>query len=164
MSIEYRHPKAHEILMRTKDILSQSTLGDQMLEAYEGTIEVLKGPVAQGFVPTENLIILRVPALQEQAHEEQALDLAGALIEHQTVARNGFPDPMTLQDDETFTYLHYRNLDLIMGVFPVAEELDEEGFKALAALRYAGLSKLYHAWKTGESREECASIYWNMEQ
>ncbi len=162
MSVEYEHPQSHKIQMRAKHILSESDIGDKLLERYEGQIKVIKGPAPQAFIPTENLIILRVPPLQDQADEEQALDLAGALIEHKAIRASGFPDPSVIQEDQSLVYLHYRNLDVILGVFPIAEQLDDQGFKALAALRYAGLSKLYQAWKTGASREECANIYWSM--
>lgn len=162
MSFKYRHPQADAIIMRTKDILSQSSTGDLLLNNYQGKIDIIAGPASQGFVPSENVIFLSVPAMQAQANVEQALDLAGSLIEHKSVAAKGFPEPDVIQDDETLTYMHHRNLDLILGVFPVAQELEEQGFKAIAELRHAGLSKLYQAWKTGKSHEEYVMIYWNM--
>lgn len=160
----YTHPCAADIVQQARDILARAHAGKALLDGYKGKIEIIKGPLAQAFVPQTDLIYLRVPPLQKMAKIEQALDLAGALTEAKMLNTAEEPKPETLQDDAIIAAQHERNVDIILAVFPIAVELDEAGYKAVHSLRLMGLGKMFQAWKTGAEREECANIYWNLDK
>lgn len=160
--INYFHPQAEAIKAETLEILMHSPRAKALYEEINPAIHILKGPLPQAFVHAAKTIYVRVPALQSKGRLEQALDLSGALIELKINKPLPPLDPATLESDETLVQQHYKNVSIYMKVFPIAEELDEAGHKALKEIRLMGLGKLYQAWKTGADLKECANIYWSI--
>ena len=160
--INYHHPRAASIKAQSLEILSHSPRAKTLYEKIAPVIHILKGPLPQAFVHGTKTIYLRVPALQSNGRLEQAIDLSGALIELEMNKSLPALDPATLESDETQVQQHYKNVSIYMKVFPIAEELDEAGHKALKEIRLMGLGKLYQAWKSGADLEECANIYWSI--
>jgi len=160
--INYYHPQGEAIKAQALEILMHSPRAKGLYEEIKPTIHILKGPLPQAFVHASKTIYLRVPALQTKGRLEQAIDLAGALIELRINASLPPLDPATIESDEILVQQHYKNVSIYMKAFPIAEELDEAGHKALKEIRLMGLGKLYQAWKTGASLEDCANIYWSI--
>lgn len=155
----YLHPEAHQILDQTRTILSPTPYADKINTL---TIHVIKGPQPRAFCPNKNHIYLQVPAMQKSGRIEQALDLAGALIENKIVNDHGLPALESLDTDKTIEKQHLNNISIILGVFEIVDTLEHDGHEAIKTIRKMGLGKLYQTWKTGASREECAKLYWNM--
>ena len=161
--INYHHPDAKTILSETLSLLNHSSTAKSLLEQQKPHIKILKGPLPQAFVHQTSMIYLRVPALQRKGRLEQAIDLAGALNELAMNTKNSaLPLPDTLEEDDTLVQQHYKNVSIYMKTFPVIEELESAGHKALKEMRLMGLGKIYQAWKTGANLEECAKIYWSI--
>ena len=160
--INYYHLEAEKIKAQSLEILLHSAQAKSLYEEIRPSIFVLKGPLPQTFVQDTNLIYLRVPALQKKGRLEQAIDLSGALSELKINQSLPPLDPATLESDESLVQQHYKNVSIYMKVFPIIEELDEAGHKALKEIRLMGLGKLYQAWKAGADLEDCANIYWSI--
>ncbi|MAE51365.1 MAG: hypothetical protein CMH27_06115 [Micavibrio sp.] len=162
-TINYHHPDAKTILSETLSLLKHSPTAKALLEQQKPDIKILKGPLPQAFVHQTSLIYLRVPALQRKGRLEQAIDLAGALNELVMNTKDNTPPvPDTLEKDDTLMQQHYKNVSIYMKTFPIIEELESAGHKALKEMRLMGLGKIYQAWKTGASLDECARIYWSI--
>lgn len=161
MSISYIHPQEDQILSQALDIMKRSETAAGLI-GKEQSIRVMTGPISQGFTPDGKRIYLRVPAMQNVAQIEQALDLAATLYECQILQKDGVPQKNQLETDDVLRGLHERNVRIIVKIFDIAQELDDSGYHATAELRKMGFSKMLNAWKTSNSIEECANIYWNM--
>ncbi len=157
----YTHPRGEVILNEVKSILSASAKGVSLLQE-PAQIIILKGPLPQAFVYEDKIIYLRIPALQEKGRLEQAIDLAGAYIELKMNQKLSPLEAESLGSDDILSEQHYKNVAIIYKTFPIAAELEEQGHKAVKELRLMGLGKLYQAWKTGVTLEDCANIYWEM--
>jgi len=157
----YIHQNASEILAETQNILCASAKGKALWDANKANIIILKGPMPQAFVYQDDLIYLRIPALQNKGRVEQAIDLAGAFIELKINAQNP-PPTENLESDEILVAQHYKNVEIMMKAFEVADELEDSGYSAVKELRLMGVGKIYQAWKTGADLEKCANIYWDM--
>lgn len=159
----YIHPLGEVLLEETKNLLSSSPLGEALLARGLPQIIVLKGPLSQAYVHLDKIIYLRIPALQKKARIEQAIDLAGALLELQINAETPQNlDPDTLKSEEILVDQHLRNVEIIYDTLPIVSELEQNGHKAEREIRLMGLGRMYRAWKTGASLEECANIYWDI--
>ncbi|MFN3701240.1 MAG: hypothetical protein ACK4VI_06935 [Alphaproteobacteria bacterium] len=158
----YRHTDEQQVLSTTLDILNYSAKAKSLLDLLRPQIIVIKGILPQAYVYQDKIIYLRVPGLQSQGRIEQAIDLGGALIEMK-INRALAPIPLDqLDNNDVITDQHLKNVSIILKSFKIAEELEENGFKAIKELRFMGLGKIYQAWKTGKTEQDCASIYWEM--
>ena len=157
----YLHPQGDGILEDTKKILCSSAKGKSYWDNNKVSIMILKGPMPQAFVYQDDLIYLRVPALQEKGRVEQAIDLAGAFIELKMNKENP-PPSENLNDNDVLVAQHMKNVEIMMKAFEVAAELEESGYNAIKELRLMGVGKIYQAWKTGADLEKCANIYWEI--
>jgi len=157
----YIHPNGAEILGDTQNILCSSTKGQKLWDGNKAKIIILKGPMPQAFVYQDDLIYLRVPALQNKGRVEQAIDLAGAFIELKMNTEKPSPSE-NLESDEILAEQHYKNVEIMMKAFEIAEELENSGYNAIKEIRMMGVGKIYQAWQPGSVLEKCATINWEM--
>lgn len=158
----YLHPNANSILDEVKTILSYSAKGKAYWENNKNPITVVKHPTPQAFVSPQGQIFLCVPALQQKGRTEQAIDISAAFAEIEMGEGRQVPEKTKLDDDETLTDSHMKNVMLILKAFEVAKELEDAGYDAVKELRFMGVGRMWQAWKSGADLQDCANIYWNM--
>lgn len=158
----YHHPAAETILEDTKRIICASAKGKAMWDAHKAPITIIKGPMPQAFVAGTDSIYLRVPALQQKGRVEQAIDLAGAFAEIKLNAKCQKLSPDKIGENDTLVSQHMLNVEIILKVFEVAKELEDQGYDAVKELRLMGVGKIWQAWKSGADLDTCANIYWQM--
>lgn len=165
MMIDYAHPHSKKIRDDALKILEQSeraVLLKKELDRQVFSIQILKSPMEQPLVVNEKEIYLTVPAPQDYADIEQVLDLAAGMVELKFL-REGQGRPTGNPDDEAYAQgQHLKNLEIMLHSFSIAEDLEDQGYKAEECLRKIGLGKLYKAWKDGKDYQEFVDIYWNM--
>lgn len=164
--MQYHHPQAATIKEEAISKLKYSQTAARLLEAIEKDkpleILVFSNPQARPFALDTQTLLLCVPASKDHADIEQVIDLAGGIVEIDML-REGRKRPQGSPDDEeTLQGQHLYNLEVILGTFPIAAELEEEGYKAELSLRKNGLGKLYAAWRKEAEYQEFVNLYWDM--
>lgn len=163
--IDYTHPFAAKILEDAFKTLGYSETATRLqsgLKSEAYSIKIFKSLYARPFVADSKTILIGVPLTQEFADIEQVIDIAAGMIELKQI-REGYlrPDTEPLKE-ENIQKQHLKNLDILLHTFPIAEELELEGYKAVEVIRKTGYGKLYKAWLNQAPYQDFINLYWAM--
>ena len=161
----YDHEYGDKIIEEALGFFEYSESSQNLRKSLENEpykITTMTGPVSQCFVPNTKTIIMRLPALYTSAKIEQAIDLAGALAELEILRKGSAPKADEIETEKYAIAQHYKNLDIILRTFEIAQEWDNAGYRASLEIFRMGLRNLYKAWKKNDEYQSLSDIYWQL--
>lgn len=163
--IDYNHPNSLKIIESSITILKHSDTALRLMSTLETTaytVTIFKTPYPQPFVPDNTHIYLGIAATQDYADIEQVIDLAAGMIELKKIRAGEIRPKTNSPEEQNLQRQHLYNLDVMLHTFPIIEELEFAGYKAVDAVERTGYKKLYKAWLNESSYEDFINIYWDM--